>query len=217
MNEDERTVWTVGHSNRSLGEFLGLLAGNGIEVVADVRRYAGSRKHPQFNPEALGHSLAQEGVTYVPLPELGGRRTPRPDSRNTLWKDESFRGYADYMGTEAFHAGIERLLGMIPQRRTAIMCAEALWWRCHRSLIADYLKADGVCVRHILSARKNEIHPYSPAARLVDGRLSYSPDDEGNAGLLRFPSGSGIAGPDEIPGWYLSSTSLDCRGRSDDE
>jgi uncharacterized protein (DUF488 family) len=169
------TVWTVGHSARTLGEFLELLTANEIEAVADVRRYAASRKHPHCNRDALRNSLLRIGVEYVPLPELGGRRRPRPDSQNTVWRSESFRGYADYMETEGFRAGIERLLEIARRRRTAIMCAEAVWWRCHRSLIADYLKAGGVCVRHIISGKKNGIHPYTSAARLKNGRLSYSP------------------------------------------
>ncbi|TLD40258.1 MAG: protein of unknown function DUF1130 [Candidatus Jettenia ecosi] len=167
------TVWTIGHSARTLGEFFELLTANGIEAVADVRRYAASRKHPHFNRDALRNALSGIGVGYAPMPELGGRRRPRPDSQNTVWRSESFRGYADYMETEEFRAGIERLMELARRHRTVIMCAEAVWWRCHRSLIADYLKAGGVCVRHIISGKRNEIHPYTSAARLKNGRLSY--------------------------------------------
>lgn len=181
MDDDTLTVWTIGHSTRPLDDFLDLLAANGIEAIADVRRHAGSRKYPQFNPEALAASLGAAGVAYVPLPELGGRRRPQPDSRNSVWRNESFRGYADYMETEEFHAGIERLLELARQQRTAIMCAEAVWWRCHRALIADYLKAGGICVRHILSVAKTEEHPYTAAARLDQGRLSYSDGAAGRA------------------------------------
>lgn len=173
MSEEALTVWTVGHSTRPRDEFLELLAANEIEAVADVRRFAGSRKHPHFNPDALRDALATIGVEYVPLPELGGRRRPRPDSRNTAWRNESFRGYADYMETDEFRAGIARLLELARRRRTAVMCAEAVWWRCHRSLIADYLKASGVCVRHIIGGTRSEIHPYTSAARVTDGILSY--------------------------------------------
>lgn len=176
MSKEELMVWTVGHSARTLGEFLELLTANKIEAVADVRRYAASRKHPHFNQDALPNSLAGIGVEYVPLPELGGRRRPRPDSQNTTWRNESFRGYADYMETEGFRLGIEQLLDLARRQRTAIMCAEAVWWRCHRSLIADYLKVAGLCVQHIISGKKNEIHPYTPAARLKQSRLSYSQD-----------------------------------------
>ncbi|VCU71693.1 hypothetical protein PIGHUM_03780 [Pigmentiphaga humi] len=169
-------VWTVGHSTHPMQAFLALLASHGIEALADVRRHAGSRKYPHFNPDALRLTLAQAGVEYVPLPELGGRRRPRADSRNIVWRNASFRGYADYMETEAFHAGIERLLALARRRRTAVMCAEAVWWRCHRSLIADYLKARGVCVRHILGSGKSEVHPFTSAARLENGALTYSPE-----------------------------------------
>ena len=175
MSEEELTVWTVGHSTRTLDEFLELLTANDIEALADVRRFPASRKHPHFNQDALRDSLSGIGVEYVPLLELGGRRRPRPDSHNTVWRNESFRGYADYMETEGFRAGIKRLLELARRRRTAVMCAEAVWWRCHRSLIADYLKAGGVCVRHILDGTTTEIHPYTSAARVRDGRLSYSP------------------------------------------
>jgi len=170
----ELKIWTVGHSTRALSDFLALLAANGIEAVADVRQYPASRRYPHFNQRALSESLARIGVEYVWLPELGGRRKPRLDSRNTAWRNESFRGYADYMETADFRAGIERLLEVARRKRTAILCSEALWWRCHRSLIADALKAAGIIVEHILDPGKNEIHPYTSAARLRDGKLSYA-------------------------------------------
>lgn len=169
-------VWTVGHSTHSLEAFLAMLAAHDIEAIADVRRHAGSRKYPHFNPDALGRALAQAGVEYVPLPELGGRRPPLADSHNAVWRNPSFRGYADYMETEDFRLGVDRLLALARRRRTAVMCAEAVWWRCHRSLIADYLKARGVCVRHILGPGKSEVHPYTSAARIRDGALTYMPD-----------------------------------------
>lgn len=169
-------VWTVGHSTHFLEAFLAMLAAHDIEAIADVRRHAGSRKYPHFNPDALGRALAQAGVEYVPLPELGGRRSPLADSHNTVWRNPSFRGYADYMETEDFRLGVDRLLALARRRRTAVMCAEAVWWRCHRSLIADYLKARGVCVRHILGPGKSEVHPYTSAARIRDGALTYMPD-----------------------------------------
>lgn len=174
MSEDELTIWTIGHSARALDEFLELLRAHRIEAIADVRRYPASRKHPHFEGGALRHALAGIGVEYLLLPELGGRRRPRPDSKNTAWRNESFRGYADYMETDAFRSGLARLLELAGRRRTAVLCAEAVWWRCHRSLIADVLKARGVRVRHILGAKRTEPHPYTSAARLEDGRLSYS-------------------------------------------
>lgn len=177
MSEEGLTIWTIGHSTRTLDEFLELLTLNAIEALADVRRFPASRKHPHFDQDALRNSLTGVGVEYVPLPELGGRRRPHPDSHNTVWRNESFRGYADYMETEGFRAGIERLLEPARRKRTAVMCAEAVWWRCHRSLIADYLKATGVCVRHIIDGTNSEIHLYTSAARFRDGKLLHSPGE----------------------------------------
>lgn len=168
-------IWTIGHSTRTIDEFISLLEANGIKLLADVRAWPGSKRYPQFNKEALKGSLNTHGIRYEHFPELGGKRKSRPESRNTAWRNASFRGYADYMETEQFQKGIERLLEIASEAgATAIMCAEAVWWRCHRSLIADYLKARGVQVRHILSANKVEPHPYTPAARIVNGELSYA-------------------------------------------
>ncbi|MGE5341810.1 MAG: DUF488 family protein [Candidatus Omnitrophota bacterium] len=174
---EDRTIWTVGHSNLTLEEFIDLLTVNKIEAIADVRRFPGSRKYPHFNRDALTNALSNVGIDYVHFSELGGRRHPRPNSTNTVWENESFRGYADYMETNEFHTGIERLLALAARKRTAILCAEAVWWRCHRALISDYLKASGVQVQHIMNRTKTEPHPYTTAARLRDGKLSYSPDD----------------------------------------
>jgi len=129
--------------------------------------------HPQFNSAALATSLADAGIAYRSAPELGGRRTPRRDSRNTAWRNASFRGYADYMETAEFGVALERLLGDAARHGTAVMCAEAVWWQCHRSLIADALKARGVQVLHILDGPKVSEHPYTAAARVIDGRLEY--------------------------------------------
>ena len=167
-------IWTVGHSTKGFGEFVELLAGYGIEGLADVRRYPASRKHPHFNQERLSASLESVGIKYLPLPELGGRRRPLPDSPNTAWRSESFRGYADYMESDSFRSGVERLLELAQNNRTAVMCSEVLWWRCHRALIADYLKARGTSVIHILSPEKSAAHPYTSAARIVGGKLSYA-------------------------------------------
>ena len=167
-------IWTIGHSTRTIDEFISLLKENGIKLVADVRMFPGSKRYPQFGREALAKSLGESGIRYEHFPELGGRRTPKPDSRNTAWRNASFRGYADYMKTEQFQNGIERLLDVAAESgATALMCAEAVWWRCHRSLIADYLKARGVEVLHILGENKVEPHPYTPPAHIVNGRLSY--------------------------------------------
>jgi uncharacterized protein (DUF488 family) len=167
-------VWTIGHSTRSLEEFLELLTENGIEAVADVRRYPGSRRWPHFAREPLEIALESRGLQYLWLPELGGRRTPKADSPNTAWRSAAFRGYADYMETEEFAEGLGRLVNLASGLRTSIMCAESLWWRCHRGLIADVLRWLGFEVIHILGPGSIAIHPYTPAARIVRGRLSYS-------------------------------------------
>lgn len=177
MTEQYLSVWTIGHSTRSIEEFLELLAAHGIEAVADVRRHAGSRKYPQYGQEALASSLAAVGIDYEALPELGGRRRPRADSPNTVWRNASFQGYADHMDSAEFRAGMERLRALGRRRRTAIMCAEAVWWRCHRALISDYLKAEGARVCHILDAKTPREHPYTSAARVRAGTLSYSADE----------------------------------------
>ncbi|HTG52628.1 MAG TPA: DUF488 domain-containing protein [Candidatus Tectomicrobia bacterium] len=170
-------IWTIGHSTRMVDEFISLLRENEIKLLVDVRAFPSSRRYPQFNKEVLGESLSAHGISYEHFPELGGKRKSKPDSRNTAWRNASFRGYADYMETQQFQKGIERLLDLAEETGpTAIMCAEAVWWRCHRSLIADYLKVRGVEVLHILGANKIEPHPYTPAARIVDGELSYSPE-----------------------------------------
>jgi uncharacterized protein (DUF488 family) len=170
-------IWTIGHSTRTIDEFIALLNANHIRLLVDVRTLPGSKRCPQFNKETLAHSLGKAGILYEHFPELGGRRKPRDDSRNTAWRNASFRGYADYMETEEFRNGVERLRDLAGQAgSTAIMCAEAVWWRCHRSLISDYLKARGVEVIHIMAERKTEPHPYTSAARIVNGKLSYVPE-----------------------------------------
>jgi len=179
-----KELWTIGHSTRAIEEFLGLLSANKIEAVADVRRFPGSRRHPQFGQEKFAESLAQAGVQYHHFVELGGRRPPLPDSPNTAWRNAAFRGYADYMLTETFDADMKRLLKLAGEKRTAIMCAEALWWQCHRGLIADYLKARGVKVLHIMGVGKVEEHPFTSAARIVRGKLSYAAaESEGELAL----------------------------------
>lgn len=155
---------------------MGLLGSQSIEVLADVRRYAGSRAHPHFNPEPLAGALSEAGIDYRPFPELGGRRAPRPDSPNTVWRNQAFRGYADYMETVEFRAGLDRLVQAAREQRTAVLCAEAVWWRCHRSMIADALKARGIGVLHIMDAGKTVEHPYTSAARIVEGQLRYGSD-----------------------------------------
>jgi uncharacterized protein (DUF488 family) len=166
-------IWTVGHSTRSGEEFTEILKAHDIEVLVDVRTFPGSRRYPQFNKGELAEALNKNQIEYKHEPRLGGRRTPRPDSHNTAWRNAQFRGYADHMETEEFKRGVQELLELSSEKRVAVMCAEAVWWRCHRSLISDYLKAEGHEVVHIVDKKKTEDHPFTSAARLVDGKLSY--------------------------------------------
>ena len=171
-------IWTIGHSTRTIDEFISLLQANQIRLLVDVRSLPGSKRYPQFNKEALADSLGKTGIRYDHFPELGGRRKAKPESKNTAWRNASFRGYADYMETEEFRKGFERLLDLAGGAgSTAIMCAEAVWWRCHRSLISDYLKARRIEVMHILDASKTQPHPYTSAARVVNGKLSYAEEN----------------------------------------
>jgi uncharacterized protein (DUF488 family) len=167
-------LWTIGHSTRSAEEFNQILAAHDIEALIDVRSFPGSRRYPQFNKQQLASALPENGIAYFHLPELGGRRQPRKDSKNTAWKNQSFRGYADHMETAEFQLGIERLMEIARLKRAAIMCAEALWWRCHRSLISDFLKVRGVEVIHILDTTHDQPHPFTSAARIINGELSYA-------------------------------------------
>ena len=171
-----KRIWTIGHSTRNIDNFISLLEENGIKLLVDVRKLPGSKRYSQFNKEALTDSLGKVEIHYEHFPELGGRRKPKPDSRNVAWRNESFRGYADYMETQDFRKGVERLIDLATGRvhptgglaekigPTAIMCAEAVWWRCHRALISDFLKARGVEVLHILDQNKTEPHPFTSAA-----------------------------------------------------
>jgi uncharacterized protein (DUF488 family) len=173
MGKRQETIWTIGHSTRSIEEFLAALKSQCIEAVADVRSLPGSRRYPHFDSERLAGTLSDAGLEYRWIPALGGRRRTRPDSPNTAWRNAAFRGYADYMATDQFQAGIAQLLDLALSKRTAILCAEAVWWRCHRSLIADHLKINGFRVIHIFDDKKAEDHPYTAAAHIRDGRLSY--------------------------------------------
>ena len=173
MAKEGIEIWTIGHSTWKIEELIALLEAHQICAVADVRQFPGSRRHPQFGQEQLSKSLARAGIEYLHFPELGGRRRAQPDSPNTAWRNEAFRGYADYMMGNDFREGIARLLKLARKQRTAIMCAEVLWWRCHRALIADNLKAGGHKVLHILGSGKTQEHPFTSAARILDGKLSY--------------------------------------------
>jgi uncharacterized protein (DUF488 family) len=171
-------IWTIGHSTREIDKFISVLEANGIKLIADVRLLPGSKRYPQFNRESLAKSLSERGIGYEHFPELGGRRKPKPDSRNTAWRNEAFRGYADHMETEEFREGVNRLVDLANKvGPTALMCAEAVWWRCHRALISDFLKGRGIEVSHILHEKKTEPHPFTSAARIVNGELSYASDE----------------------------------------
>jgi uncharacterized protein (DUF488 family) len=167
------TVWTIGHSTRILDEFIQILRSNEIACLVDVRSFPGSRRYPQFNRKELSEALKGAGIEYRHLASLGGRRKAAADSLNTAWRNESFRAYADHMASEEFKRGVGELLEVARDKRTAIMCAEAVWWRCHRGLISDYLKSERVEVIHLIDEVRSETHPYTTAARIVDGRLSY--------------------------------------------
>ena len=173
-----QTIWTIGHSTRSLDEFLALLRSYELEAIADVRSFPGSRKYPHFGQEALAGALQTNGFKYEWFQALGGRRRPRADSPNTAWRNESFRGYAHYMDTPAFHVALQSLLELSRESRTAMMCAEAVWWRCHRSMLADTLCVQGVQVVHIFDEQHHKLHPMTSPARIVDGRLTYAPPEK---------------------------------------
>jgi Protein of unknown function, DUF488 len=169
----ELTVFTVGHSTRSIEDFLSILAAHGVERLVDVRSIPKSRRVPQFNSDALGVSLQQQGIQYRHLKALGGLRHPKKDSVNLGWRNASFRGYADYMASDEFRAGIERLVQLAREKRTAIMCAEAVPWRCHRSLIGDALLVQGIRVEDILSARSARPHELTPFAKVEGFNIVY--------------------------------------------
>ena len=173
-------VYTVGHSTLPLEAFLALLGTEAIGGVADVRRFPASRRHPHFAREALAAALEQAGIAYVWLPGLGGRRQPRPGSPHVAWRSASFRAYADHMDTTEFARDLARLLGLAGERRTAVLCAEAVPWRCHRQLVADALVARGVEVRHLIAGAPAEPHRLTPFARLDGQRVVY---DRGQLGL----------------------------------
>lgn len=166
-------LWTIGHSTRPWDEFVLMLAEAGITAVVDVRRFAGSRRNPQFSGEAMARALPAAGIAYLPVPELGGRRTPRPDTVNLAWRNAGFRGYADYMESDDYQLATSHLADLAEAQPTVVMCAEAVWWRCHRSLIADDFKARGWQVVHLIAPGRSDPHPYTPAARIVEGRLDY--------------------------------------------
>ena len=174
MSADPTTIWTIGHSTRTLEELVTLLDAYQIETVADIRSFPGSRRYPHFAREALTESLPAHGIAYQWIPKLGGRRRVRKDSPNTAWRNASFRAYADYLTTTEFAEGLAELLPLAAAQRTAMMCAEVVWWRCHRSIVSDVLKLRGIEVIHIIDAKHTTVHPYTSPARIVEGKLSYA-------------------------------------------
>lgn len=167
------SIWTIGHSTLDMADFLGMLHSFNIKLLADVRRYPGSSRYPHFNVDPLQSSLQESGIDYIHYPDLGGRRKPNVDSENLAWRNTAFRGYADYMHTPEFHAAMHQLQSSATFIATAYMCSEAPWWRCHRSLISDYLKVRGWSVFHIMKAGKATQHPFTTAAKIVNGKLDY--------------------------------------------
>lgn len=180
-------LFTIGHSAHSLEQFLALLSRHEIKLLADVRRFPGSRKHPHFNRDALAVSLPQAGVDYRWIEALGGRRKTTDDaaSENLGLRNESFRHYADYMATDAFQKGVKLLLEEAERTRTAYMCSEGLYWRCHRRLVSDYLLANNVAVQHIMPNGELRPHTMTPEATVVDGKVTYPrPQADDNARLF---------------------------------
>lgn len=180
MKKENKTIWTIGHSTRSLEELVAMLHSFDIDVIADIRSFPGSRKFPQFNKEALEVSLPQHDIEYVHRKDLGGRRTANRDSKNTGWRHVAFRSYADYMETGSFKNGIKELIAIAVKKRIAYMCSEAVWWRCHRSMVSDYLKMYGWKVMHIMATGKATEHPYTAPARIVNGELNYEKELDGD-------------------------------------
>lgn len=171
------TIYSIGHSNRGFGDFLALLQKNGVEALADIRQFTRSRANPQFNADAFAPALAEHGMTYEHIAALGGRRSSKlPDSPNGLWEHPAFRSYADYALTNAFETGFARLLEIAQQKCTAMMCAEAVWWRCHRRIVSDYLLARGHSVLHIVGEAEPKPATLTPGAEIrKDGKVLYPP------------------------------------------
>ena len=184
MQAQTGMLWTIGHSTREWDAFAAMLDEASIACLVDVRRFAGSRRNPQYSPVLMASALHRAGIDYVPMPEFGGRRSPQVDSPNGAWRVTAFRGYADYMSTRDFELARERLMQAADDKRTAVMCAEAVWWRCHRRLIADDFVARGWQVLHLMAPGKVQPHPLNPAARMVNGVLCYPPADSGQEVLF---------------------------------
>lgn len=170
----QSVIYTIGHSTHTIEEFLEILKSFEIEIVVDIRRLPGSRKYPQFNQDNLKLSLEENAIEYLHFLDLGGRRIAKKDSKNNRWNNSSFKGYADYMETSEFENAIVNLETVAKEKITVYMCSEVLWWRCHRSMVSDYLKLKGWAVKHIMGKDKFQEHRYTSPALIIDGKLSYS-------------------------------------------
>jgi uncharacterized protein (DUF488 family) len=179
-------LWTIGHSTRPIDEFLSLLQAHDIQLLADVRITPYSRRNPHFHSDTLAKSLAEAAISYQHMPKLGGRRKTRQDSVNTGWRNDSFRGYADYMQTPNFQEALNDLMATGQKFPVAIMCAEAVPWRCHRTLISDALISRGWTVQHIISSTSLKTHTLTPFAKHEAGHLTYPPGPESNPRLPLF-------------------------------
>ncbi len=178
-------IFTIGHSTRPWAEFLELLREHGVEHLVDVRRFPGSRRHPQFAQEALSRALLESEIEYSHEPDMGGFRKPRPESQHTAWRSVGFRAYADHMDSPEFREALSRLIGLASERTVAIMCAEATPWRCHRQLISDALVARGHEVVHVLGPTRSDVHTLNESARVLDDfRLVYSDATNEQPGLF---------------------------------
>ena len=173
-NSSQHIIYTIGHSTRNMNDFITMLQSFEIKNLVDIRSMPGSRKYPQFDKDNLETVLLKNEINYTYMKDLGGRRKVHPDSKNNRWNNISFRGYADYMETEDFKKAVGELEAMALQDRTVFMCAEAVWWRCHRSLISDYLKAKGWKVLHIMAVGKVQEHTYTSPARVTGTHVSYA-------------------------------------------
>ena len=171
-------MFTIGHSTHPIDAFVEILQAHGVRQLVDIRTIPKSRHNPQFNQETLSASLRKQKIAYVHMKDLGGLRRPRPDSPNAGWKNSSFRGYADYMQTEPFKEALEKLITLSKKIPTAIMCAEALPWKCHRSLVSDSLATKGTQVEHLLSPKKRQLHTLTSFAKVQNGELLYPKDKQ---------------------------------------
>jgi|SRR5688572_903509 len=170
----DKTIYTIGHSTRSNEEFINLLLSFNIKLIADIRSYPGSKRYPHFNKEILQQTFHAHQIIYQHFPDLGGRRKALKNSKNIGWKNEAFRGYADYMETDNFKEAIILLEETAVQNLTAYMCSEAVWWRCHRSMVSDYLKWKGWQVLHIMGPNSRQEHPYTAPAQIINNVLTYT-------------------------------------------